>query len=428
MTSPIVIRVFLFLSVLIQTGYPQVPDTIRVNYLDQEITIDGDFSDWNLDDTLTFRFTDQAPLYNNLCAVKLAWDDLNLYGIFIVYDRHLIGLEPPNAFPRLHYNDGVELYFDSKNDSHDTMNINDYQFLIDLKGNGVIFKGDRLDQKLKFMVPKEYGTANIVFQSAAKQWGTINKIHDLDSMYCVEFAISWSSIGVKPKKDMNFKVDFCVNDNDTLVNFRDLKPGPVKHYSFMSINGSRDFGFPQNWLKMVLRGEPSFITKLNKKYSHEWLYLFFFTFIVGVFIILFFYLRIRRLQRIPQKADLVATPLLNSILQKYPPDDKKTENPIVGRARDYILKHIDEPLKPDKLASELAVSLRNLQRIFNQELNTTPGNFILLIKMEKAADLLSMGQRSVTEISDDLGFNDPAYFSRVFKKYFGISPKEFRKT
>jgi AraC-like DNA-binding protein len=122
----------------------------------------------------------------------------------------------------------------------------------------------------------------------------------------------------------------------------------------------------------------------------------------------------------------VETPLLQALLQNKPARIENPENPVIEKARIYIKEHIEESLKPEKLAQELNISLRNLQRIFSQELQTTPGNFILLLKMEKAADWLKEGKKPVSEIAYDLGFNDPAYFSRVFKKYFGIAPKEFR--
>lgn len=77
----------------------------------------------------------------------------------------------------------------------------------------------------------------------------------------------------------------------------------------------------------------------------------------------------------------------------------------------------------EDLASECALSLRSLQRIFKEELDMSPGNFVVLIKMERAAELLRSGQCNVSEAGWRLGFSDSSYFSRVFKKYHGVSPK-----
>jgi AraC-like DNA-binding protein len=46
--------------------------------------------------------------------------------------------------------------------------------------------------------------------------------------------------------------------------------------------------------------------------------------------------------------------------------------------------------------------------------------------MERAAAMLREGKQNVSEVAWALGFTDPAYFSKVFKKYFGRSPKEYQ--
>ena len=79
----------------------------------------------------------------------------------------------------------------------------------------------------------------------------------------------------------------------------------------------------------------------------------------------------------------------------------------------------------ETLAKELALSLRQMQRIFKDELDTTLTSFITLIKLERAAEMLKSG-KNVTEAGFATGFNDSSYFSRVFKKYFGVSPSEYK--
>ena len=69
--------------------------------------------------------------------------------------------------------------------------------------------------------------------------------------------------------------------------------------------------------------------------------------------------------------------------------------------------------------------LRQLQRIFKEELHITPNAFIAAVKMEEAARRLAVGDASVTEVAYALGFTDPTYFARVFKKHFDCSPTVF---
>ena len=57
----------------------------------------------------------------------------------------------------------------------------------------------------------------------------------------------------------------------------------------------------------------------------------------------------------------------------------------------------------------------------------TPLEYRAMKRMENAKSLLSGTDMSVSDISESLGFDDPLYFSRVFKKNTGISPREYRK-
>ena len=53
-------------------------------------------------------------------------------------------------------------------------------------------------------------------------------------------------------------------------------------------------------------------------------------------------------------------------------------------------------------------------------------DYITKLKMEEAKDLLLTGNQKIYEISDEVGYDSAFYFSKVFKKYTGMSPKEFR--
>jgi AraC-like DNA-binding protein len=69
-----------------------------------------------------------------------------------------------------------------------------------------------------------------------------------------------------------------------------------------------------------------------------------------------------------------------------------------------------------------------LCRLFRQELNTTPHKYLANLRLETAATMLrQVDGRSVTEIARMCGYSDPLYFSRVFKKRYGVSPREYGK-
>jgi len=397
---------------------------IEIEYCNMEVQINGDASEWRHTQKQVFAMPGNSRLANR-CELMTGWDEQNLYVCFQIKDHYLVGLEKPDSVKRLHFNDGIEIYIDSHNDSRDTLDINDYQFLVDLMGSSVIFRGDRLDLKLRQAVPKDAGIANIIFQVATSKEGSLNDNSDIDSGYTVECAIPWASIGIKPKAGNQYAMDFCVNDNDTVIDFHSLPEGPVHEYSNYSITGATDFGFPDRWLEIILTGHPSVIKRFTRKYSSEWLNFMIVTLVLMLAMMGVFWHRIYKLKHIPVKTDTSLAPLIDFVINKprVQPDEGEGGD-VFAKAREHILQHLDQPVKPETLALELAVSIRQLQRVFRDSMNTTPTTFIILIKLEAAAEMLKQNKLTVSEVAYSVGFNDPAYFSRVFKKYFNMSPSE----
>ena len=66
-------------------------------------------------------------------------------------------------------------------------------------------------------------------------------------------------------------------------------------------------------------------------------------------------------------------------------------------------------------------------RNFKEYTQMTPAQYILSLRMANAQTLLESTNYNVTEIADIIGYDNPLYFSRIFKKQSGMSPSEFRK-
>lgn len=94
---------------------------------------------------------------------------------------------------------------------------------------------------------------------------------------------------------------------------------------------------------------------------------------------------------------------------------------------EYIDKHLDSEISLSSLAEMCHVSSAHFLRLFTNEYKITPINYVLQRKMGKARNLLLTTNLSIKEIGYQLGFYDQAYFSRVFKKYYGTSPKKMRE-
>jgi YesN/AraC family two-component response regulator len=87
----------------------------------------------------------------------------------------------------------------------------------------------------------------------------------------------------------------------------------------------------------------------------------------------------------------------------------------------------NQDFNPDSLASEVNMSVSQLNRKLNALINQPAGQLMRSLRLQRAADLLKQKAGTIAEICYQLDFNDPAYFSRAFKKQFGCSPTEYIK-
>ena len=99
---------------------------------------------------------------------------------------------------------------------------------------------------------------------------------------------------------------------------------------------------------------------------------------------------------------------------------------------DKIIKTIEanfenQQFTPDSLADEVNMSVSQLNRKLNALIDQPAGQLMRSLRLQRAADLLKQNAGTISEICYQLDFNDPAYFSRAFKKQFGCSPTEFMK-
>ena len=105
---------------------------------------------------------------------------------------------------------------------------------------------------------------------------------------------------------------------------------------------------------------------------------------------------------------------------------RKHTNQLIRNATNYIAQHLPEDLSLESIADAVNANPSYLSRIFSKECGETITEHITRIRIEKAKELLRFSDYFVYQISEATGFNDPAYFSTIFKKYTGMSPKEYK--
>lgn len=108
---------------------------------------------------------------------------------------------------------------------------------------------------------------------------------------------------------------------------------------------------------------------------------------------------------------------------------KKEYRARINRVMDYMEKNIDRTLDLSQMADIAHFSPYHFHRIFTSITGETPKHFLQRIRIEKSARLLHDNPKiSISEIAGICGFSTAALFSRTFRKFFGITAKEYRKS
>ncbi|MFV0555056.1 MAG: two-component regulator propeller domain-containing protein [Mangrovibacterium sp.] len=99
---------------------------------------------------------------------------------------------------------------------------------------------------------------------------------------------------------------------------------------------------------------------------------------------------------------------------------------LLKKIEDYIIRNISSSeLTVDSMASEVGMSRVHLYRKLKEMTNLSASDYIKSIKMKYAAEILRNKKVPISEVAYKLGYSSPAYFSKSFKSFYGISPKDF---
>ncbi len=107
---------------------------------------------------------------------------------------------------------------------------------------------------------------------------------------------------------------------------------------------------------------------------------------------------------------------------------KDYKNNIVINAKKYIVQHIEEKLTLNDVAEEFCISPNYLSVLFSKYNEIGFSDFVNQSKIDAAKKMMADSGLKIYEISDILGFESAFYFSRVFKKVTGLSPRDYMKT
>ena len=91
----------------------------------------------------------------------------------------------------------------------------------------------------------------------------------------------------------------------------------------------------------------------------------------------------------------------------------------------YLYDNIDKNISVEEMARMAGLSARRFRTVFFNRTGKSPKEFLIDIKLNKAAEMLIKTPLNIKQIAYNLGYGEQLYFSRVFKQKFGISPKEY---
>ena len=100
----------------------------------------------------------------------------------------------------------------------------------------------------------------------------------------------------------------------------------------------------------------------------------------------------------------------------------KTYSLSIKRILQFIDQNYTEPITPESLSSRFSLSKEHICALFRKELGMTVSEYVNTVKLNHAVELLSNSSMNVSQISEYLGYSSVYYFSKLFKRRYGISP------
>jgi len=111
--------------------------------------------------------------------------------------------------------------------------------------------------------------------------------------------------------------------------------------------------------------------------------------------------------------------------------EPKMDRSIESRARGLLTRYSHQGLETmpsiEDIFADLSCSYAHICRCFKKRYGVSPLTYITTLRINRAKHMLRENGSSISEVAQKAGYSDPAYFSRVFRKYVGVSPKQFRQ-
>ena len=120
--------------------------------------------------------------------------------------------------------------------------------------------------------------------------------------------------------------------------------------------------------------------------------------------------------------------LRRSPLLQIPPEINSAKKNSASNISTYLEKNYTKAVSLDTIAEDLFMSKYYICRIFKEYTGFTITEYINILRIKKATQLLENSNQSISDVATELGFESASYFERTFKKIMNVTPLKYRKT
>lgn len=109
--------------------------------------------------------------------------------------------------------------------------------------------------------------------------------------------------------------------------------------------------------------------------------------------------------------------------------DSYSKNYVVKKIIKYLNENYDKKISLDQIGGNMYLSPVYISKIFKENTGDSPINYLIKIRLEKAKEMLEEdGNESIKQIAANVGYDDVYHFSKLFKKHYGISPLNYKRS
>ncbi|MBO4449512.1 MAG: helix-turn-helix transcriptional regulator [Clostridiales bacterium] len=113
-------------------------------------------------------------------------------------------------------------------------------------------------------------------------------------------------------------------------------------------------------------------------------------------------------------------------LYRETPEEESTEQDEFSKITEFLNEHIEEQITLETITKKFAINRNKLNALFEKHSSMTCMNYLQKLRIDLAKILLSKTEIPISEVSARVGFSDPNYFAKLFKKTTGVTPSKYR--